>query len=286
MKNSIFLLLLTCLACGESPKLHLLGKLPSKLNETSACELVNGLIWTTEDHGNSPELFAIDKSGKLVHTLRISGVANNDWEELTSDTDKNLYIGDFGNNENKRQNLAIYKINAPTLSEDETTPSVITTFYYPDQKKFPPKKSERIFDCESFFALGNYFYLFSKNRSSGFDGTTILYRVPNMPGNFAAEKISEFQTCGNYNHCAVTSADISPDGKKVVLLSSDKIWIFEGFNGDDFFSGKATEIPLDDFSQKEGICFASNTELFITDEKEKKTGGNLYQFDLLLKTKP
>jgi hypothetical protein len=286
MKKSVLILLIACFACGQNPKLHILGKLPPELNETSAAQLINGLIWTTEDHGNAPELYALDKSGKLVHTLHILDVKNHDWEELTADKQGNLYIGDFGNNENKRKNLAIYKISGSSLGENETSAVVKTTFYYPAQKDFPPKKSNRIFDCESFFVFGNYFYLFSKNRSSGFDGTTILYRVPNMPGNFPAEPISDFQTCGNYNRCAVTSADISPDGKRVVLLCSDKIWLFEGFSGDDFFSGKATKIELEHFSQKEGLCFSSNTELFITDERNKKTGGNLYEFELPSESKP
>ncbi|RZJ66421.1 MAG: hypothetical protein EOO50_09975 [Flavobacterium sp.] len=261
-----------------------MGELPKELKETSACDFLNGKIWTTEDHGNAAKIYAIDRSGQLKHTLTISGVHNNDWEELSSDEAGNIYIGDFGNNDNERRDLTIFKIDAGQLGKEETRISAKTTFSYPDQKDFPPKKSQRIFDCESFFVSGDYFYLFSKNRSSSFDGTTILYRVPNKPGNFEAEKISEFKTCGNYNRCAVTGADISPNGKKVALLTSDKVFLFEDFKSDDFFSGKSHEIALDHFSQKEGIGFASDDELLITDEKDKKTGGNLYSLDL--KAKP
>lgn len=284
MKKISLALWLVCAACAQESKLDVLAELPNDLKETSACEFTNGKIWTTEDHGNEAKLFALDRSGKLLHTLQITGVKNNDWEELSSDSAGNLYIGDFGNNDNERRDLAIYRIDAAQLNQTETVISAKTTFFYPDQKAFPPKKSQRIFDCESFFVSGDYFYLISKNRSANFDGTAILYRVPNKPGHYPAQKISEFKTCGNYNRCAVTGADISPDSKKVALLTSDKVFLFENFTADDFFSGDSKHIELNDFSQKEGIGFSTNDELLITDEKVKKTGGNLYRLDLKTKS--
>lgn len=283
MKKICLLSLASLLSCGENPDLETVGKLPKGLNETSSVERIGTELWTTEDHGNAPEVYAIGQNGKLLRTLKITGVNNNDWEELSSDANGNLYIGDFGNNDNERKDLVIYKISASDLSGTEAAIVQKTTFFYPDQKAFPPKKSQRIFDCEAFFEWNGNFYLFSKNRSSNFDGTTVLYKIPNKPGNFPAQKISEFKTCGNYNKCAITAADISPDGKKVALLTSDKVFVFDNFSSDDFLSGDAHEIKLGHFSQKEGLCFSTDSDLFIVDEKEKKTGGNLYR--LALKTK-
>lgn len=273
-------MLFVCVACAQNPKIEVLGKLPSSLAENSACEVLNGSIWTTEDHGNKPILYRLDKSGNLTHQTKIAGVENNDWEELSSDAKGNLYIGDFGNNDNIRRDLSIYKIEAKNLSKDETAIASKTTFHYPEQKEFPPKKSERFYDCEAFFVSGDYFYLFTKNRSANFDGTTILYRVPNKPGNFTAQKISEFRTCGTFNRCAITSADISPDEKKVALLTGDKIFLFTNFKSDNFLGGKSKTIELSHFSQKEGLGFSSNGEILITDEKTKKIGGNLYRYKL------
>jgi len=58
------------------------------------------------------------------------------------------------------------------------------------------------------------FYLFTKNRSSEFDGTTLMYGIPNIAGNHAAKLMGSFKSCGDFRNCAITSADISPDGKK------------------------------------------------------------------------
>lgn len=217
----------------------------------------------------------------MQKTIRITNAENYDWEDLTSDEQGNLYIGDFGNNDNDRQNLAIYKINAADLVKDEVEVAEVYQFYYPEQTEFPPKKKNRIFDVESFFVWNNQFYLFTKNRSANFDGKTDLYRLtPIKNQRVPAKKISSFVTCDNFNHCAVTSAAISPDKKKVALLSSDKVWIFKDFKNDDIFSGRSEVIELGSFTQKEGICFETNESLLITDEAEKKSQAYLYRLKL------
>jgi hypothetical protein len=136
------------------------------------------------------------------------------------------------------------------------------------------------YDVEGFFEQNGYFYLFTKNRSKGFDGTAFIYKIRNAAGTQKAVKIGEFKTCNNYNHCVLTSASISPDGKKVALLSHDKVLLFKGFKGDLFHKGTQTQIELNHFSQKEAIVFKDNNTLLIADEKADKIGGNVYEFRL------
>lgn len=50
--------------------------------------------------------------GNLVRTITIEGVENNDWEDIAKDKNGFTYIGDFGNNDNDRKNLAIYKVKS------------------------------------------------------------------------------------------------------------------------------------------------------------------------------
>jgi hypothetical protein len=282
MKNTvIYFLLFITFGCNptQSQNFEIVSPLPKKIKEASACQVVKGsdLVWTIEDQKNDNILFGFTKDGKIKREIRIVNVENNDWEDLSSDEKGNVYIGDFGNNDNERQNLAIYKINHSDLDKDEAKASEIIEFYYPEQKEFPPKKKDKIYDVESFFYFQNAFYLFTKNRSSKFDGTTTLYKVENKTDQKqAAKKIATFQTCNSFNHCAVTSAAISADEKKVALLTSDKVYLFTEFNGDNFFSGKNQMIPLEHFSQKEGICFEDNNNLLITDEAMKKGGSFLY----------
>lgn len=281
---SFFALLSITWSCSQAQEnFSTITSLPKKLKEASACEIskVSPLVWTIEDNHNDNVLFGFNEKGELVKKIRITNVENNDWEDLTSDDEGNIYIGDFGNNDNERQNLAIYKINASDLGKDEAKAESIVQFYYPEQTEFPPKKKDRIYDVESFFIHNNKFYLFTKNRSSKFDGTTVLYEVENNPAKkLPAKKIGSFVTCEQFNHCAVTSADISPDKSKVAILSSDKVWIFTNWKGSNFFSGDVEKIELNHHTQKEGLCFKNNNTILITDEGGKKQTGNLYELKL------
>jgi hypothetical protein len=276
MKNifitSILILLIAC--TSSESQIHEIATLQMK--EASGLELVNGELWTHEDSENANKIYNIATNGSIKKEVTVVNARNNDWEDITADKQGNLYIGDFGNNHNDRKDLAIYKLDANNLNAISYTVS----FYYPEQKEFPPKKSNLIYDCESFFEHNGSFYLFTKNRSKGFDGSVNIYKVPNKEGNHAAKLMGTIATCNNYKKCAITSADISPDGTKVALLSGGKVWLITNFGNDNFANGKIKEFDLNHASQKEGICFKDDNTLYIVDEKEKKEGGKLYEFKL------
>ena len=272
------------LACQQQSNddLKTLYSLPKKLKEVSGITYLpeSNLLYTLEDRGNPNKIYALNAEGEIEKTITITNAENIDWEDITKDKDNNLYIGDFGNNDNKRQDLCIYKINNNELNKENALSEYKISFSYPEQKDFPPKKKEMFYDVEGFFEHQNYFYLFTKNRSKGFDGTAFIYKIPNAAGTQKATKIGEFKTCDNYNHCVLTSASISPDGKKIVVLSHDKIVLFENFQGDSFHKGTQTQINLNHFSQKESVVFKDNNTLLIADEKTSKLDGNVYEFKL------
>lgn len=281
MKNYIlFLASIVLLSCQQpSTFLTTIYSLPKNLKEVSGItySTEDSLLWTLEDSGNANVLYALNSEGLIAKEVTVKNVENIDWEDLTKDKEGNLYIGDFGNNENERQDLCIYKMDKKSLDNENAFPAYKISFSYPEQKNFPPKKKELLYDVESFFELNGNFYLFTKNRSKGFDGTVFIYKVPNRAGFHKAELIGDFKTCDDYDNCAITSAAISPDQSKVVLLSHSKIWLFKNFSSDNFLSGIRTETELQHNSQKEAICFKDNNTLLIADEKVKKTGGTLYE---------
>lgn len=272
------------IACQNgSETLKKLYSLPKKLKEVSGIVYAesDNLFWTLEDSGNSNKIYGLNgKNGSVEKIITLENTSNIDWEDITKDKGGNLYIGDFGNNENVRKDLCIYKINKKSLDKEKVIPAYKISFSYPEQKEFPPKKTALFFDVEGFFEYKNNFYLFTKNRSKGFDGTVFLYKIPNSAGFHQAVLMGKFKTCDNYNHCAITSATISPDASKVALLTHDKIWLFENFKEDHFLKGTQTQIKLNHFSQKEAICFKNNETFIITDEKTNKIGGNVYEVNL------
>lgn len=262
----------------------------SQLTEIATTDLkeISGLeylsqsktLWALEDSGNRNKIYRIGEDGKSKDEIVIANIANRDWEELTSDAEGNLYIGDFGNNDNDRKDLAIYKIDKSSLNGKTAEATSKIAFYYPDQTEFPPKKSNRIYDCEAFFEHKGNFYLFTKNRSAKFDGKFNIYKIPNKQGNHKAELLGSLSTCDVYKKCAVTAADISPDGTKAALLTGGNVFVITNFKNGNFANGTMTRYDLGHVSQKEGLTFTDDDTLLIADEREKKTGGRLYKVTL------
>ncbi len=106
----------------------------------------------------------------------------------------------------------------------------------------------------------------------------IILKVPNQLGTHEAKVVTDFRFEGNNNK--ITSADISSNGKIIVLLNHDKLWKLTDFKGDDFFSGTIEKADFNHNSQKEGICFKTNSTVIITDERKGSQGGNIYSFKL------
>ncbi|WP_026776584.1 hypothetical protein [Polaribacter sp. Hel_I_88] len=278
-KITILLSIFLLISCQNFGQLKVLGELPGGLKEISGNEIVAGsdLIWIHEDGGNKSEIFAIDFKGKIKIELDIKE-KNNDWEDITSDEFGNLYIGDFGNNYSSRNHLKILKINKKDLDKKEVEVEEIE-FEYEHQDKFPPKKKDRFFDAEGFFYFKNNFYVFTKSRVADAYGKTSLYKIPAKKGKHTAKKIGSFNN-GKESNAWITAADISEDGKKVVLLSQKNVLIFTDFKSDNFLSGKVKKIPLEHQSQKEGVCFKDKNTLIITDEKAGRKGGFLYELKI------
>lgn len=264
----------------EATPLQVIQDFPKGLKEVSGIAYSDGLIYALEDSGNPNEVVVLDTLGKIVKTITIAGIANTDWEDLTFDKQGNLYIGDFGNNDNTRQDLAIYKVEKGQLQNNTVDSVAKISFYYPEQTQFPPNKKEMFYDVEAFFVYGDHFYLFTKNRSKGFDGTSSVYKIPNVPGQHRAELVDKIVTCSDYHTCVITSAAISPDGSTFALLSHSKVWLFQQYPKDDITKGKMTELNLHHYSQKEAITFTDNNQVFIADERVKKEGGTLYRLKL------
>lgn len=252
------------------------------LGEISGIEFDKaGNLWAINDSGNSTEIHQIDSTGHIKRSINIYNAKNIDWEDLTQDDFGHFFIGDFGNNDNERQDLTVYKIENPIDIREAETEAEIIRFKFRDQDLDHTTDSIKNFDLEAFIFYKGRLYLFTKNRTKPFDGYTNLYRMEDYASNQKAEQLSRFKTCkaGKYQ-CWITGAALSPNRKKLALLGSNKIWIFKNWKNDDFFSGEVTEIDLGLITQKEAITFFNDSLVVIADEKFKGIGGNLYTYPI------
>ncbi|WP_083506445.1 hypothetical protein [Chryseobacterium aquaticum] len=263
----------------ENDSLKIEFSLPKKLKEVSGIALSQDqkTIWAIEDAGNKNVVYGLNRQGELTTDVLVENADNNDWEDITKDAAGNIYIGDFGNNENDRQNLSILKLDLKSDSQKSTKVVQTTKFHYEGQTEFPPKKSNLLYDCEAFVEKDGSFYLFTKNRSKGFDGTFLVFQIPNKDGDFEAKLVGKLKLEGGYDDAAITSATINSKNQ-IVLLTHKNLHLLSGFSANDFSSAKIQKISLNHNSQKEAVVFIDDKTLLIADEKDKKEGGNVYEF--------
>ena len=249
----------------EAQGLTKVADLPKEVEESSGIVALpeQGQYLTHNDAGNKPYLFQIDNKGKIQQTHKLS-LPNVDWEDLAADTNGNIYIADTGNNDNDRKELAVYKAPIDNLSKLQSI-----RFTYEDQEEYPPSKKDRNFDCEAVFWHDGNLYLISKDR--GRKETAKVYRLPDQPGQHQAKLLGEIKI-----NTLITSADVSPSGDKVVLLSEGQLHMFNDVSDvATFYKQDYENISLPGTGQTEAVAFEDANTLVITSE-----GGSLYKYSL------
>jgi hypothetical protein len=240
--------------------------LPDQLIETSGLIYFNHLIWSFNDSGGEPELYALsEKDNKVVKRVTLWNGFNYDWEDITQDSSY-IYIGDIGNNFGNRGKLCIYRIHKNGLYKkgNQAVKASQITFTYPDYKPgsiFKMKKSS--FDCEAMIYKNDSIYLFSKDWNTNH---TTVYSLPAVPGDYIAHKICSFNVNG-----LVTAADY--DGRQLILLGYKDykafLWIFKNISDLNLNKQKSKRIELTEFggAQTEGIAIKGAETFYISCEK-------------------
>ncbi len=251
-----------------------------------------GVWWVHNDSGDEPRLFAIDAQGHVVMPARLRnryyaqefeegkepwpGIsmlnsAHVDWEDITID-DGRLYIADMGNNGNARRDLGFYIVNEPNpqATDRGARPISFIPVAYPDQESYPPEDWR--FDCEAVFVSGGRLYLLTKHRAEGrvdrLTYGTNLYRLDTTHSD--RENILTLVSAGGELPLVPTAADLSPDGKRLAVLSYDGVWMFEAPDAsDDWLGGKAWRLAISPMRlrQAEGICWDDETTVRIVNEQ-------------------
>ncbi len=254
---------------------------PIEVKETSGLIEIDGSLWTHNDSGSEPHIYKMNQERDDVEKkVIISGVDNQDWEEMCQDS-SHVYIAEFGNNLGSRKNLEIYKVSKSDIAKSDTVQVEKIQFHYPEQSVFPDSY-EHNFDAEAFLAIGDSLYIYTKN---WLNKRCDIYALPKVPGTYAAQWKSSFDTEG-----VITGATMNTSQDKVVLLGynfnklsntfSPFVWSFSNFEGADIFSGKAKRHNLDVLRQAEAISWTTGSDYWVTAEDQPGGYPSLYKLTL------
>lgn len=268
-----FPLLVSCVAaqspaavqCKPSGERRLL---PRDIAESSGLALSAsraGLMWTHNDRGNEPVLFALDSMSAVVGQVRITSSAITDWEDIEAAacaTGRCLYIADIGDNDGRRAEIAIHEVTEPTSLSGSTAIARTIRLRYPDRPQ----------DAEALVRTSNGdFYIVTKGRH----GPIRLYRLPNARAHEPAatlELIGEIAQKPSSNRGFVTSAALSPDGRWIALRTYEDLRFFPAAS---FLKGQASSPVIVDVSglnlqQSEAVAIGAEGSVWLTTEAEAR----------------
>lgn len=271
MRKALLLFVPIFLLAATVQKTH---RLPKDLKEISGWVFANdSTLIAHNDGGNDPKIFVLNLDGSIRHKVSVTNAGNTDWEDIALDQKGNLYLGDFGNNNNTRTDLKILKVSLKKVLDNEDVEAKFIEFSYPEQKDFPPKLAEKYFDCEAMSFYDDSLYLFTKCRAEPFDGKCFVYTLPTKPGvHKAKRKYSMILGKRDWFRDAATSAEIH--NNKLYILTYNRVIIHSFENGKAKYESHQTLFPI---TQKEAIAVHPNGKLYVADERQKIVGGgNMY----------
>lgn len=96
-----------------------------------------GLLWSHEDSGAGPQLWALTPGGRVLGGVTVTGAQAVDWEDIATGPapsgDGNvLYLADIGDNRAQRDSITVYRIAEPSPGAGASAPAEQMVLRYPD----------------------------------------------------------------------------------------------------------------------------------------------------------
>lgn len=280
----LFLSVLSSILVGQNCSTTAITTLDQSIIETSGLIFFEGRLVTHNDSGDGPNLYEIDTiTGAVLRTVSVTDAVNVDWEDITQDDDY-IYVGDFGNNNGNRGDLAIYVISKADFKTQTSVTADTILIQYADQTDFTSQPNANNYDCEAMIAFGDSLMLFSKNWENE---KTYLYTLPKVAGFYNLVKRDSFDTQGTITGATYNSIanEILLTGYKTSNLSK-YLWKLAQFQGYNVLRGTNTRCDLNITGsiQVEGIAMKNQSEYYISTEEVTRFGITLDSYLSTYKT--
>lgn len=211
------------------------------------------ILWAHNDAGNQAIVYAISTAGQLIKAVSVADATNEDWEDISGgpcpDSDcPCLYIGDIGDNDASRLGGVIYRLPEPDLMMDDPQPTATALpFQYPDG----PRDAEALVVHPQTGAV----YIITK------DDPAHIYQMPTdaTPAQINTVTFVQELDVSALTNAAITAADFSPSGGRLVLRTDDEIILLgdeQSTQPSEVFNSDVQQLlPTPDANQAESIAF-------------------------------
>ena len=216
----------------------------------SASGRFEDVFWTHNDDGK-PLLFAINGRGRLIRSFLVPSASNQDWESIAADDAGQIYLLDNTSRIRPDRKSVIYIFQEPDPFTDTQIGGV---------RHIEVSCDDQAFDLEAMFHWKDRLYIVTKPWDASNPRT---YRVDDLQRGGPATYIGEVPV-----KAMITGADISGDGKRLVLSSYRAVFIFEGAGEpQDLLRSRPLVCRLN-AGQTEGITWVDE-DIFMTNEQRR-----------------
>ena len=204
----------------------------------------DGEYWCHSDSGSEAAIYRINKEGKVLQKVKVTGIPLVDWEAMTKDENGNLYIGDTGDNDASHNVYTIYQCMEPLPGTDSEEVKAFS-FQYEDKQPH---------DCEAIFWMNGKIYLIQKN----YDGSnSLICSIDLREGNqiLQARNVGLLNTSNLFPLMKiVTDASYSPVRHELAVLTYFGIILYS-IAGEEDLTKPYIQMKEAFFGQSEAICY-------------------------------
>lgn len=226
----------------------------AQIDEASglARSLINPeILYTHNDSGGENAIYAIDTKGQLRARIVIEGVQNRDWEEIATARDPisgkaHIYIGEIGDNAARYSSVSVYRFPEPSLVSGDSLYTIKTYDTITIQYEDGPRDAEAMFVQPQ---TGDLYIISKREDKVG------IYRIPYPQQTL---KINTATKVGTMNMQWVTAADISPNGRSILVKNYASVKRFKVGRKQSIteaLSRRPKNMPYKIEPQGEAICF-------------------------------
>lgn len=243
-----------------------------------ASQLYLNCLWTHNDSRNPSKIYLLSEKGQLLRQYTLKDALFEDTEDIAIQTSRDgqsyIFLGDIGDNQNRRNVKQIYYFPEPVSSDTNLTPKglISDTLVRYQTIKFTYPNGQWDAETLMFDNLANELYVVTKEQKRA-----QIFRIPlNQPNKtLTAEKLGEIP------YPFLTAGDMSQDGKEILLKNYRTIYYWKRTPNQSLIQTllqKPSKLPYLYEPQGEAIAWAYNSSGYFTLSENPKGGKAILYF--------
>ncbi|HEX4871172.1 MAG TPA: esterase-like activity of phytase family protein [Nevskiaceae bacterium] len=215
------------------------ARLP-ELSGLAASPTQPGVFWALNDSGNAPLLVRLTLDPAVIDALPLSPASHLDWEDLAAWQEPDgrgwLAVADVGDNFALRPHVLVHLLPEPAPGQTQASPARTLRLRYEDGPR----------DCEAVAVdvSGRRLLLLDKRRTpiglyeapldaAGGEAVLTARRIASLPVHWP-EPLPLVSPLSAHQRGQITAADLSADGRTLVLLTYTHLLRYQRGEGEDW----------------------------------------------------